>query len=83
MEYTILYGMSEPDFSKGDIVVKKDKENRPDNTVPEPELEILGVLERIDTDRNDEDLYMLARGRPTECGKIDRNYKLKDSSSDD
>jgi hypothetical protein len=69
--------MSEPDFSKGDIVVKKDEENRPDDTVPETKLEILGVLERIDTDRSDEDLYMLARGRPVETEKIDRNYKLK------
>lgn len=69
--------MSEPDFTKRDIVVKKDEENRPDDTVPEPKLEILGVLERIDTDRNDEDLYMIARGRPVETVKIDRNYKLK------
>lgn len=74
--------MSEPDFSKRDVVVKKDGENRPDNTVPESEIEILGVLERIDTDRNDEDLYMLARGRPVKTEKIDRNYKLKNSSSD-
>lgn len=74
--------MSEPDFSKGDVIVKKDGENRPDNTVPESEIEILGVLERIDTDRNDEDLYMLARGRPVKTEKIDRNYKLKNSSSD-
>jgi hypothetical protein len=74
--------MSEPDFSKGDVMVKKHGENRPDNTVPESEIEILGVLERIDTDRNDEDLYMLARGRPVKTEKIDRNYKLKNSSSD-
>lgn len=68
--------MSEPDFSKGDVVVKKDVDNRPDDTVPEPKLEILGVLERIDTEG--ENLYMLARGRPIQCEKIDINYKLKE-----
>lgn len=69
------------DFESGDIVVKKDEDNRTANNLPEPKLEILGVLERLDTEG--ENLYMVARGRPIECEKIDRNYKLKEECSKD
>lgn len=61
-------------FESGDVVIKKDEENRVDTALPESKIEILGVLERIDAD---ETLYMLARGRPINTQKIDRNYKLK------
>lgn len=75
--------MSEPNFSKGDVVVKKDDDELVDRALPHSKIEILGVLERLNSER--ENLYMIPQGRPINCKKVDRNYKLKsdDSASDD
>ena len=72
--------MSQPKFEKGDVLVKKTQEKRVDRALPNSELTILGVLEEVN---NDEKLYMIPRGRPVSVEKIDRNYKLKNGSSDD
>lgn len=72
--------MSQPKFEKGDTVVRKPKERRVDRALPHGELTILGVLEEAN---NDEKLYMIPRGRPVSCTKIDRNYELKDNSASD
>jgi hypothetical protein len=73
----------ETKFERGDVVEIKSKDERVDENIPwSNEFEILDVL--IPAQYPDGQIkYSLPIGRPVCRDKIDRNYKLKNSSSDD